>query len=89
MYKWSEYLRKYDVEFIHQSYDKITSISNNDFIYLDPPYADTNISIYLSDPFDDVKFINDDFSGIFSGYNALKLGLFAYSLMLITGINIL
>lgn len=56
LYKWSEYLRKYDVEFIHQSYDKITSISNTDFIYLDPPYADTNISIYLSEPFDDVKF---------------------------------
>ena len=38
--KWSELLNKYDVQFVHQSYEKI-NCSKDDFVYLDPPYANT------------------------------------------------
>ena len=42
---WSELLNKNDVEFIHQSYDNINS-KVGDFIYLDPPYANTKGMYY-------------------------------------------
>lgn len=38
--RWSELLNKYNVQFIHQSYDKIKP-SDNDLVYLDPPYENT------------------------------------------------
>lgn len=37
---WSSLLRKFDVEFRHCSYQVIQS-AENDFVYLDPPYAAT------------------------------------------------
>ena len=43
--KWSELLNKYDVQFINQSYDTINP-SENDFLYLDPPYANTKGMYY-------------------------------------------
>lgn len=43
--KWSKLLNKYNVQFIHQSYDKINPLEN-DFIYLDPPYANTKGMYY-------------------------------------------
>ncbi len=42
---WSELLNKNNVEFIHQSYDNIKS-KVGDFIYLDPPYANTKGMYY-------------------------------------------
>lgn len=38
--QWSFLLNKYDVQFIHQSFEKINP-SADDLIYLDPPYANT------------------------------------------------
>ena len=43
--KWSEILNKNNVEFIHQSYEVIDS-KVGDFIYLDPPYANTKGMYY-------------------------------------------
>ena len=43
--KWSELLNKYDVQFINQSYDTINPFEN-DFLYLDPPYANTKGMYY-------------------------------------------
>ena len=43
--KWSELLNKYDVQFINQSYDTINP-SENDFLYLDPPYANSKGMYY-------------------------------------------
>lgn len=37
---WSEKLNKYNVEFLCQSYEKVSS-EKNDVVYLDPPYANT------------------------------------------------
>ena len=43
--EWSTVLNKYNVEFIHQEYSKIQT-KENDFIYLDPPYANTKGMYY-------------------------------------------
>lgn len=43
--KWSELLNKYDVQYINQSYDTINP-SENEFLYLDPPYANTKGMYY-------------------------------------------
>ena len=43
--EWSAVLNKYNVEFIHQEYNKIQT-KENDFIYLDPPYANTKGMYY-------------------------------------------
>ena len=43
--EWSEVLNKFNVQFIHRSYDEITT-TENDFIYLDPPYANTKGMYY-------------------------------------------
>ena len=43
--EWSIVLNKYNVEFIHQEYSKIQT-KENDFIYLDPPYANTKGMYY-------------------------------------------
>lgn len=43
--QWSEVLNKHDVQFVCQSYEDIIT-NNNDFIYLDPPYANTKGMYY-------------------------------------------
>lgn len=43
--EWSFYLNRFDVRFICQSYENIKP-SENDFIYCDPPYANTD-AIYF------------------------------------------
>lgn len=43
--EWSEILNKNDVQFVHRSYDEIKT-SENDFLYLDPPYANTKGMYY-------------------------------------------
>ena len=43
--EWSTVLNKYNVEFVHQEYSKIQT-KENDFIYLDPPYANTKGMYY-------------------------------------------
>ena len=45
IYQWSEVLNKNNVEFINQEYNNITT-KKNDFIYLDPPYANTKGMYY-------------------------------------------
>lgn len=43
--EWSEVLNKYKVEFIHREYNEIQA-TKEDFIYLDPPYANTKGMYY-------------------------------------------
>lgn len=43
--EWSEILNEYNVEFIHQEYNAIQT-TENDFMYLDPPYANTKGMYY-------------------------------------------
>lgn len=43
--QWSEILNKNNVQFIHRSYNEIKT-SENDFLYLDPPYANTKGMYY-------------------------------------------
>ena len=45
IYQWSEVLNKNNVEFINQEYNNIVT-KKNDFIYLDPPYANTKGMYY-------------------------------------------
>ena len=45
IYQWSEVLNKNNVEFINQEYNNIIT-KKNDFIYLDPPYANTKGMYY-------------------------------------------
>lgn len=42
---WNKIINEYNFEFIHQSYSEITT-SENDFIYIDPPYARTKGMYY-------------------------------------------
>lgn len=43
--EWSNILNKFNVEFIYRSYEEIQT-TENDFIYLDPPYANTKGMYY-------------------------------------------
>lgn len=52
---WNMMLNKYDVEFVNCSYEHWNP-SKSDFMYLDPPYANTS-SLYLGN-FDNDKFFN-------------------------------
>ena len=45
IYEWSEILNKHNVQFIHQEYNSILS-NKDDFLYLDPPYANTKGMYY-------------------------------------------
>ena len=45
IYEWSELINKNEVEFIACSYDEIKP-KENDFVYLDPPYANTKGMYY-------------------------------------------
>ena len=45
IYQWSEALNKNNVKFINQEYNNILT-KENDFIYLDPPYANTKGMYY-------------------------------------------
>lgn len=47
LFDWSNLLNKYDVNFIHQSYDNVEA-NVNDFMYLDPPYFNTKGMYYGS-----------------------------------------
>lgn len=44
--EWAELLNKNDVKFIHSSYEDIKSENTDDFVYLDPPYANTKGMYY-------------------------------------------
>ena len=45
IYQWSEALNKNNVKFINQEYNNIVT-NKNDFVYLDPPYANTKGMYY-------------------------------------------
>jgi DNA adenine methylase len=45
IYEWSDLLNKYDVQFICQNYNEIKT-TENDLMYLDPPYAGTKGMYY-------------------------------------------
>lgn len=45
IYEWSDLLKKNNVEFISCSYEEINP-NKNDFVYLDPPYANTKGMYY-------------------------------------------
>lgn len=45
IYQWSEVLNKNNVKFINQEYNNILT-KENDFVYLDPPYANTKGMYY-------------------------------------------
>lgn len=51
--EWSEVLNKFNVQFMHRSYDEITT-TENDFIYLDPPYANTKGMYYGTIDYDEL-----------------------------------
>lgn len=54
--QWSKLLNERNVEFRCCSYEEIKP-KENDLLYLDPPYANTNNSMYLGG-FDNVKFFD-------------------------------
>lgn len=43
--EWSGVLNKFDVQFLHMDYNEIET-TKNDFVYLDPPYANTKGMYY-------------------------------------------
>lgn len=51
--EWSEVLNKFDVQFVNRSYDEILA-KENDFIYLDPPYANTKGMYYGAIDYDNL-----------------------------------
>lgn len=53
--RWSDLVNKYDVMFVKCSYDIIEPVSNEDFIYCDPPYNKSN-GMYFKDGFEQNDF---------------------------------
>lgn len=51
---WSYLLNRFDVQFVCQSYDAITDVKPSDYMYCDPPYADT--STMYTDKFDNNRY---------------------------------
>ena len=57
--EWSNLLNKYDVKFVNTSYEYILPlVEQNDFIYLDPPYANSSSKMYQHDIFDNRKMFD-------------------------------
>lgn len=57
--EWSNLLNKYDVKFVNTSYEYILPlVEQNDFIYLDPPYANSSSKMYQHDIFDNHKMFD-------------------------------
>lgn len=57
--EWSNLLNKYDVKFVNTSYEYILPlVEQNDFIYLDPPYANSSSKMYQHDIFDNLKMFD-------------------------------
>lgn len=44
--KWSDMLNKYNVRFLNYSYYNLNDVKKNDFMYLDPPYANAKGMYY-------------------------------------------
>lgn len=51
--EWSSILNEFNVEFIHRSYEEIQT-NENDFVYLDPPYANTKGMYYGTIDYDNL-----------------------------------
>lgn len=70
IFDWSQLLNKHNVQFVHQSYLKLKAMKN-DFIYLDPPYANTNGMYYggidLEELWDFLRAVPCDYIMSFDG----------------------
>lgn len=55
--EWSRLLNKYDVRFGASSFEYVLPLveNKNDFVYLDPPYANLTSKVYQHDVFDNEK----------------------------------
>lgn len=48
--EWSRVMNKYNVELVHGDYkDVISSAKENDFVYMDPPYANASGMYFATD----------------------------------------
>lgn len=57
--EWSRLLNKYDVRFASTSYEYILPLAEaDDFVYLDPPYANSTSKMYQHDVFDNEKLFD-------------------------------
>lgn len=57
--EWSNLLNKYDVKFVNTSYEYILPlVEQNDFIYLDPPYANLTAKMYQHEIFNNQKMFD-------------------------------
>lgn len=56
--EWSRVMNKYNVELVHGDYkDVISSAKENDFVYMDPPYAKSN-GMYFAEKFNKEELFN-------------------------------
>lgn len=56
--EWSRVMNKYNVELVHGDYkDVISSTKENDFVYMDPPYAKSN-GMYFAEEFNKEELFN-------------------------------
>lgn len=56
--EWSRVMNKYNVELVHGDYkDVISSAKENDFVYMDPPYAKSN-GMYFAEEFNKEELFN-------------------------------
>lgn len=57
--EWSRLLNKYDVEFDSMNYEYVLpNVKENDFVYLDPPYANSAAKMYQHDAFDNQRMFD-------------------------------